>query len=173
MLISRRIGVDIPNNRILHTGDTDSQPLNIWFVPLTQYCQWELTSSTREYVAASIASLLSTRSLSERADRSIGLTELTPSGTQIQQALKKRHGSEPKIAHVTEEESIKKIQEGHPLALMDLVKLKWSRGEHSVGDNVFELEGYKKATLDDLIVERLLGEYREVHVPYTLAEYFP
>jgi hypothetical protein len=130
-------------------------------------------SSTREYVAASIASLLSTRSLSELADRSIGLTELSPTGTQIQEALEKRHGSQPKIAHVTEEESIKKIQEGHPLALMDLVKLKWSSGEHSVGDNVFELEGYQKATLDDLIVDRKLGEYREVHVPYTLAEYFP
>jgi hypothetical protein len=112
--------------------------------------------------------------LSELADRSIGLTELTPTGAQIQQALEKRHGSQPKIAHVTEEESIKKIQEGHPLALMDLVKLKWSRGEHSVGSDIFELEGYnKKATLDDLIVDRKLGEYREVHVPYTLAGYFP
>ena len=111
--------------------------------------------------------------MSELADRSIGLTELTPTGTQIQEALEKRHGSVPKIARVTEEESIKKSQEGHPLALMDLVKLKWSRGEHSVGSDIFELEGYKKATLDDLIVDRKLGEYREVHVPYTLAEYFP
>jgi hypothetical protein len=111
--------------------------------------------------------------LSELADRSIGLTELTPTGTGIQQALQKRHGSEPKIAHVTEEESIKKIQEGHPLALMDLVKLKWSRGEHSVESDIFELEEYNRATLDDLIVERKLGEYREVHVPYTLEEYFP
>jgi hypothetical protein len=74
---------------------------------------------------------------------------------------------------VTEDGSIKKVQEGHPLGLMDLVKLKWSRGEHSVGKDIFELEGYKKATLDDLIVDRKLGEYREVHVPYTLAEYFP
>ena len=57
--------------------------------------------------------------------------------------------------------------------MMGLVKLKWSMDEHSVGDNVFGLEGYKKATLNDLIVERKLGEYREVHVPYTLAGYFP
>jgi hypothetical protein len=111
--------------------------------------------------------------LSELTDRSIGLTELSPTGTQIQEALEKRHGSQPRIAKVTEDESVKKIQEGHPLALMDLVKLKWSRGEHSVGDNIYELEGYKKATLDDLIVARKLGEYREVHVPYTLAECFP
>ena len=111
--------------------------------------------------------------MSELADRSIGLTELTPTGTQIQEALEKRHGSEPKIAKVTEEESVKKIQEGHLLALMDLVKLKWSRGEHSVGSDIFELEGYNRATLDDLVVERKLGEYREVHLPYTLEEYFP
>ena len=56
---------------------------------------------------------------------------------------------------------------------MDLVKLKWSRGEHSVGEDLFDLKGYEKVTVDDLIVGGALGGYREVAVPYTLAEYFP
>jgi hypothetical protein len=55
---------------------------------------------------------------------------------------------------------------------MDLVKLKWSRGQHSVGEDVYEMSGYKTATLHDLTVDDKLGEYREVAVPYTLDEFF-
>lgn len=55
---------------------------------------------------------------------------------------------------------------------MDLVKLKWSRGEHSVGDDIFDLKGYKKASLDDLIVGEQLGVYRDVPLPYNLDHYF-
>jgi len=123
-------------------------------------------------VAASIASLLTTQPISQLANRSIGLTELTPTGDDIQRSLAERYGSEPKIARATEETSIQKIQDQHPLALMDLVKLKWSRGQHSVGEDVYEISGYKKATLHDLIVDDKLGEYREVAVPYTLDEFF-
>jgi hypothetical protein len=86
--------------------------------------------------------------------------------------LKKRHGHDPKIARATEEESVEKIQAGHPMALMDLVKVKWSSGQHSVGNDVYDLEGYKKATLDDLVVDGKLGEYREVPFPYDLDHYF-
>jgi hypothetical protein len=129
--------------------------------------------STREYVAAAITSLLLTQPLSSLAGRSIGLTELTPTGADIEKALALKHGTSPKVARSTDQVSITKIQDKDPLALMDLVKLKWSRGEHSVGNDVYEVEGYRKLCVDDLIVGDKLGEYREVAVPYTLDAFFP
>lgn len=65
-----------------------------------------------------------------------------------------------------------RIHARHPLALMDLNKVLWSRGLHSVGTDVFEVEGYDKAGLQELVVEGRLGQYREVAVPYDLDAYF-
>lgn len=132
----------------------------------------ELISSTKPYVAAAIASLLASTSPSELAGRSIGLRELAPTGADIQAALSKRHGSPAKIAHARDEDSIQNIKNQHPFSLMDLVKLKWSRGEHSVGNDIFEVTGYQKATLENLIVDKILGVYRDVPMPYNLDHYF-
>lgn len=128
--------------------------------------------STKSYVAASIASILSTIPISDLAGRSIGLNELSPTGSDIQEALSRRYGSPAKIAHASDEDSVQNIKNQHPFSLMDLTKLKWSRGEHSVGDDIFDLKGYKEATLDDLIVGEQLGVYRDVPLPYNLDHYF-
>jgi hypothetical protein len=129
-------------------------------------------NSTKPYVAACITALLSTKSISDLAGRSIGLRELAPTGADIQAALSKLHGSPAKTAHAANEDSVENIKNQHPFSLMDLVKLKWSRGEHSVGNDMFELQGYEKATLEDLIVGKQLGVYRDVPLPYNLDHYF-
>lgn len=130
-------------------------------------------SSTREYVAAALASLLPITPPSSLSGRTIGLTELRPTMGEIITALQARDPSSPvKVAHEPDSAALERIAAGHPLALMDLVKVLWSRGEHSVGKDVFEVEGYRKATLDDLVVGGGLGKYREVAVEYTLDQYF-
>lgn len=131
-----------------------------------------LTLSTREYVAAAIPQILTSQALSALAGRAIGLTELTPSGADIASALAKHNGAEPKIARETDEASIGMIKGQHPLALPELVKLKWSRGEHSVGHDVFDVQGYEKATTDDLIGGGKLQKYKDLPFPFSLDHYF-
>lgn len=133
----------------------------------------ELTSSTREYVAAALASLLPSTPPSSLSGRTIGLSELRPTMSEIISSIQARQPSQPvSIAREPESTALGRIADGHPLALMDLVKILWSRGEHSVGQDVYEVEGYKKATLDELVLGGGLGTYREVAVPYTLDQYF-
>jgi hypothetical protein len=122
-------------------------------------------------VAACITALLSTKSISDLAGRSIGLRELAPTGADIQAALSKLHGSPAKISQAFDQDSVHNIR-NQPFSLMDLVKLKWSRGQHSVGDDIFDLEGYEKATLESLIVGKQLGVYRDIPLPYNLDHYF-
>lgn len=130
--------------------------------------------STREYVAAALAALLPSTPVDQLAGRTIGLSELTPTAAEIIEAMQRRNPDRPvAVAREPESAAVERIASGHPLALMDLVKILWARGQHSVGDDIYHPpESTPRATLDDLIVYGRLGEYREVAVPYTLDAYF-
>ncbi|KAI9637348.1 uncharacterized protein MKK02DRAFT_32221 [Dioszegia hungarica] len=154
-----RIGVDMINNRIVHTGHTDTQRINL---------------CTRAYVAAALAALLPSTPSDKLKGRTIGLNEFSPTGAEIASAMERRSGAPPRVARATDERSLRLIDKGSPWALAESVKLKWSRGEHSVGEDMYDVKGYSKVGLEELVVKGQLVKYRPLPFDFAtvLDEYF-
>ncbi|KAI1646830.1 NmrA-like family protein [Daldinia loculata] len=145
-------GVDVPKNRVIFSGDSANQQTNI---------------CTRNYVAAAYASIFATTPLAQLQGRAIGLSELRATGKEIAAALKKKYGVEPRIfRHSLEKinnELDNAIKSGSPLALSWYCRKAWGEGIIVKGvGNLWEVEGYSKATLDDLLVGGKLEPYRDV-----------
>ncbi|KAF6811533.1 NmrA-like family protein (Rossmann-fold NAD(P)(+)-binding protein) [Colletotrichum sojae] len=159
------LGVDIPGNRILYSGNSADERLNI--------CT---SSSTRDYVAAAYASIFASRPVSEIENRVIALTELAPTGREIAAGLAAKHGAPPSVLkHALERVSSELedgLSSGSPLTVIWLGRKIWATGQQArlVGTDRWDVEGYEKATIDDLIVWGKLGAYREVPLP--VQEYF-
>lgn len=128
-----------------------------------------------DYVAAAYVSIFATTPIAEISNRAIGLVELAPTGEDIAAALQKKHGKKPKIFR----QSIEKVMEEFSARLKsDLSALApawyyrklWGTGELTslLGSDIWDLPSYKKATLDDLIVEGKVGRYRDLShaLPY-------
>jgi hypothetical protein len=75
----------------------------------------------------------------------IGLNEFSPTGNEIAEAMSIRFGKGPRVKQVPDAMSYHLIEIGHPVALAESVKLEWSEGEHSVGDDIYTLEVYEKS----------------------------
>lgn len=88
--------------------------------------------------------------------------------------MSRKFSESPKVARTTDERSLSMIADRSPWALAESVKLKWSRGEHSIGDDIFEVEGYKKVGLEELLVSGRLVKYRQLPFDYgkVLDEFF-
>ncbi|KAF3056305.1 hypothetical protein GL218_06512 [Daldinia childiae] len=146
------LGVDVPGNRVIFSGDSANQQANI---------------CTRNYVAAAYASIFATTPLEQLQDRAIGLSELRATGKEIAAVLKKKHGAEPQIfRHSSEKidnELDKAIKSGSPMALSWYCRKAWGEGLIVKGVNdLWEVEGYRKATLEDLLLGGKLEPYRDV-----------
>ncbi|KAI1098844.1 NmrA-like family protein [Jackrogersella minutella] len=147
------LGVDYPGNRIVLTGDSANQQLNI---------------CSRKYVAAAYASIFARTPPAQLAGRAIGLSEFKATGSEIVAALKKKYGAEPQVIRHSLEKVTNEvdtcIQNGIPLSLAWDCRRAWANGTivKGVGDDIWEVEGYKKATLDDLLVGGQLGPYRDL-----------
>ncbi|KAI0849110.1 NmrA-like family protein [Daldinia vernicosa] len=146
------LGVDVPGNRIIFSGDSANQQANI---------------CTRNYVAAAYASIFASTPLDQLQDRAIGLSELRATGKEIAAVLKKKHGAEPQIFRHSpekiENELESAIKSGSPLALSWYCRKAWGEGIIVKGvSDLWEVEGYKKATLEDLLLEGKLEPYRDV-----------
>ncbi|THY33973.1 hypothetical protein D6D01_02078 [Aureobasidium pullulans] len=132
-LDSPYMGIDIVNNRILHTGKSRENP--VWLC-------------SRDYVAAGYASLFSQCSVSSLAGRTIGFNELHPTTSDIEVALHKKAGVPPRVAFDS-------VENAADLAKADrldaLVRKKMGDGTHNVGQDIWEVEGYRKRTLNDFI----------------------
>jgi len=134
------------------------------------YCwRFRLTSrSTRKYVAAAYADIFASTPPSQLQDRAIGLSELKATGQQIYEALRKKHGAEPQtFTHSLEKidtEISKELERGSPLAAVWWYRRVWGAGQNvpNVGRDIWEVDGYPKATLDELLVEGKVDPYREV-----------
>ena len=102
--------------------------------------------------------LTTTSNLSTLAGRSIGLIELNPTGHEIAAALEAKHGSKPSITYFTVDEVeaqqaaiIKTDKTDNMKVLPATLHIKIAKGEPGVGKDVYEVPGYKKKTIFDLI----------------------
>ncbi|KAJ5698111.1 NmrA-like family protein [Penicillium macrosclerotiorum] len=146
------LGVDVAGNRIIFSGNSENQ---------------KSTFCTREYVAAGYASIFATTPIAALQDKpAIGLAEVQATGAEVASALEKKHGSPPQIYRHSLEEvegQVKRsFEEGLPLGLAWYCRRAWGIGQLATGlGEVYEIPGYQKKTLNDLIVKGLLAPYRD------------
>ncbi|KAI0423940.1 NAD(P)-binding protein [Xylaria sp. FL1042] len=147
------LGVDLPGNRIIVTGDSDKQQLS--------FC-------TRSYVAAGYASIFAKTPPSQLAGRDIGLVEFKATGDEIAAVLKEKHGAEPqKFVHSlakVDAEIEACVKSGNPTALSWYCRRAWGAGDivKGIGEDIWEVDGYEKATLRGLVLEGKLEPYKEI-----------
>ncbi|KAJ5970416.1 uncharacterized protein N7479_000334 [Penicillium vulpinum] len=151
-LSSFLIGVDLPGNRIVFTGDSEHQIVNI---------------CTREYVAAAYAAIFAQTPISQLQDTVIGLSELRVTGQDVAKALERKHNAPPTVFRHSLKEADRQMQirldQGRPLALAWYCRRVWGSGEvqNVIGSNIWEIPGYQKKTLKDLIEDGELVAYRK------------
>ncbi|KAK6209758.1 hypothetical protein QIS74_11342 [Colletotrichum tabaci] len=155
------MGVDSAGNMITHSGNSADEKLNL---------------CTRKYVAAAYASIFAATPISQLENRAIALCELAPTGREIEAALEAKHGVAPQVST----HSLSRVngevegglQSGSPFALAWYCRKIWATGQQCqmVGTDFWEVDGYDKATLEDLVVRGKLEAYREM--PPQVAEYF-
>ncbi|KAH7043768.1 nmrA-like family protein [Macrophomina phaseolina] len=154
------MGIDVEGNRLLYTGNAAAEKASM---------------CTVDYVAAAYVSIFATTPIAEISNRAIGLVELAPTGEEIAAALQKKHGKKPKIFRqsiekVMEEFSVRLKSDLSALAPAWYYRKLWGTGELTslLGSDIWDLPWYKKATLDDLIVEGKVGRYRDLShaLPY-------
>ncbi|KAI0157914.1 NmrA-like family protein [Hypoxylon sp. FL1284] len=147
------MGIDYPGNRIIFTGDSANQQVNI---------------CTRNYVAAAYAQIFARTPPVQLQGRMIGLSEFRATGSDIAAAWKRKHGAEPTIVRHSIEKVEKEIdtciERGIPLSLAWWCRKAWGTGQilKALGDDIWEVQGYEKATLDGLLVDGKLEPYKDV-----------
>ncbi|CEJ83031.1 hypothetical protein VHEMI03063 [[Torrubiella] hemipterigena] len=147
------MGVDANNNHILFTGNSQQQPLNL---------------CTLRYVAAAYSAIFATTPTDTLQNRVIGLAELIVTGDEIRAALEQKHGAKPQEFVMSIDTVDRKLDEtlaaGSPLAAMWYYRKIWATGalKGLVGDDIWEIDGYPKTTLDELLVQGKMQPYREL-----------
>ncbi|KAF6836283.1 hypothetical protein CPLU01_03781 [Colletotrichum plurivorum] len=151
------MGIDLTRNRLVHTANSTNEKANMAYV-----------HSTREYVGAAYLSIFTANDISEIQNRTISLTELAPTGNEIAAAMKQKHGKEPEIiVHSLEKVQAafdESLKAGVPAAAAWFYRKIWGTGElmAMLSSDVWDVPGYRKATLDDLIVSGKVGKYRDL-----------
>ncbi|KAH7240458.1 hypothetical protein B0J15DRAFT_538082 [Fusarium solani] len=144
------MGINVKGNRLLYTGNSAKE---------------KAVMSTADYVAAAYVSIFTGNPIPEISNRAIGVIELAPTGEEIAEALRKKHGEEPKIFTQSVEKATADFHthrtSNHPL---------WGTGELTsmLGSDIWDVPGYRKATVDDLIVEGKVNPYQDLsrYLPY-------
>lgn len=96
------------------------------------------------------------------------MSELVVTGNQIVAALTKQHGAKTQEHAMTIDTASHKMHEaidkGSPLAAMWYYRKVWATGalRALVGDDIWEMDGYRRMTLDELFVRGKLQSYREL-----------
>ncbi|KAI0150617.1 NAD(P)-binding protein [Xylariaceae sp. FL1272] len=150
------MGVDVRGNRLIVTGDSLKQ---------------QLSFATRKYVAAAYASIFAQTPPSQLAGRHIGIFEFKATGEEIAAAMRERNGTEPeKFSHSldkVDDELTRSVAAGSPTAMSWHLRKAWGLGEivPGIGNDIWEVDGYKKTTLRELLVENKLGAYKELPPP--------
>lgn len=131
--------------------------------------------STREYVAAAYAAIFATTPISQLENRAFGLTEIQATGADVAKALQKRHNAPPSIFRHSLEEVDHQIQDrldkSKPLANAWYCRKIWGAGKlpELIGSDIWEVEGYKKKHLEELIVDDKLVAYRHFSPDFQVA----
>jgi len=135
-----------------------------------------LYSSTRSYVAAGYASIFASTPISQLQHRVLCLSELQPIGEEIAAAMEKNHGTPPTVSQeslddVTESFNAA-LEHGTPLALAMYLRIAWATGwevRSMEGLEMWDVLGYRKATLAELIVDGKLERCKELPPPVRIA----
>ncbi|KAI1414491.1 NmrA-like family protein [Hypoxylon sp. FL1857] len=147
------MGIDYPGNRIIFTGDSANQQVSI---------------CTRKYVAAAYASIFARTSPAQLAGRAIGISEMKATGSEIAAVLEEKHGAEPQIFRHSLEKVDKEIEtcikNGIPLSLAWCCRKAWGNGTlvKGVGEDIWDVEDYKRASVEELLLGGKLEPYRDV-----------
>jgi hypothetical protein len=115
--------------------------------------------SSLDYIAAGYVSMFFKHPISSLAGRLIGLNELSPTGGEIEDMMRQKSGQSPRVAYDTVENAISQAKDGR---LDALVRKKMGDGSHGVGDEIWEVEGYQKKTLEDFILRDGLEDPRYI-----------
>ncbi|KAK1992714.1 hypothetical protein LX36DRAFT_617136 [Colletotrichum falcatum] len=155
------MGVDLAGNKITYSGNSANEKLNL---------------CTRKYVGAAYASIFATTPISQLENRAIALCELGPTGKDVAATLESKHGVAPQTSSHSPErvngEVEKGLESGSMFTLAWYCRKIWGAGQQArmVGSDFWEVDGYKKATLEDLMLGGALEAYREM--PPQVVEYF-
>ncbi|KAG7404300.1 Isoflavone reductase-like protein [Fusarium oxysporum f. sp. rapae] len=154
------VGVDLQNNILVHTGNSANE---------------RVTMCTKNYVAAAYVDIFTARPVNTIQDRTITLSELAPTGNKIAAVMKEKNGREPRIETRSLEDVNRTIEEliskESNLAVPSYCRKMWGTGEmmKMLPDDLWEVSGYKKASLEDLVIGGRLGPYRAL--PDQVMEY--
>ena len=79
-------------------------------------------------------------------------------------AMEGRFGNSPKQVHRSIEDAEKAIQANSPVALAAYARKIWGQGRarELMGDDIWTVPGYQKATLRDLIVLGKMEKYKQL-----------
>ncbi|XRM48847.1 hypothetical protein ABZX51_011756 [Aspergillus tubingensis] len=159
-LSTTAVGVDLQNNKLVYTGNSASE---------------RVTMCTKDYVAAAYVDIFTTRPIHTIQNRTITLSELAPTGMEIAAIMKRKNGREPSIGTRSLEEICQRIEDSlskeSNLAVPAYCRKMWGTGEmmKMLPDDLWEVEGYKKASLEDLAIGGKLESYRTL--PDHVLEY--
>ncbi|GLB12213.1 hypothetical protein AtubIFM57258_009493 [Aspergillus tubingensis] len=159
-LSTTAVGVDLQNNVLVYTGNSASE---------------RVTMCTKDYVAAAYVDIFTTRPIHTIQNRTITLSELAPTGMEIAAIMKEKNGRDPSIATRSLEEIDQRIEDSlskeSNLAVPAYCRKMWGTGEmmKMLPDDLWEVEGYKKASLEDLVIGGKLESYRTL--PDHVLEY--
>lgn len=98
----------------------------------------------------------------------MGLCELAPMGEEIATVLKEKHGTGPEvITHSLENPNAELdicYKSESPLGMAWYNRKIWGTGElvTMLGSDLWELPGYQKVTLEELVLEEKIKLYRDL-----------
>ncbi|RAH56521.1 NmrA-like family protein [Aspergillus piperis CBS 112811] len=159
-LSTTAVGVDLQNNILVYTGNSASE---------------RVTMCTKDYVAAAYVDIFTTRPIHTIQNRTITLSELAPTGMEIAAVMKEKNGRDPSIVTRILEEINQRIEDSlskeSNLAVPAYCRKMWGTGEmmKMLPDDLWEVEGYRKASLEDLVIGGKLDSYRAL--PDHVLEY--
>lgn len=127
-------------------------------------------------MAAAYASIFASTPISQLQGRDLALSELRPTGNEIAEAFTYRFNAAPITKTESKEHIVQALDEaiktGNLFGLALYCRKIWAAGEQAkmVGEDIWDVENYSKATLSSLIVEDNLKSYRSM--PEEVRIYF-
>ena len=115
-----------------------------------------------------------TTPIAKLQDRIIRLCEFRATGSEITDALRRRHGKAPEIFRqslaAVEQEIDARLAKGDMTAVALSYRHPWGEGTNNKynPEDVWTVKDYPKTTLDEVVVQGQLGSYKDL--PSKLAE---
>ncbi|GAB7324224.1 hypothetical protein MBLNU13_g07581t2 [Cladosporium sp. NU13] len=144
-----RSDVQVPREKLELEHELNQAGIPFVTICIGNMTSFALDSPSLDYIAAGYVSMFFKHPISSLVGRLIGLNELSPTGGEIEDMMRQKSGESPRVAYDTVENAKQQAKAGR---LDALVRKKMGDGSHGVGDDLWEVEGYQKKTLEDLIL---------------------